>query len=213
MDPSLNVLLVTAAFLAFVHTLMGPDHYVPFIVLARARRWSMWRTGAVTLACGAAHVASSVGLGMLGILFGWSLGHLTAVEGTRAALAGWLLLGFGIAYLAWGLRRAARAHSHARVDQPPERELTPWLLFLIFGFGPCEPLIPVLMYPAAQGSWIGVFSVTSIFAGCTILTMLAIVLTGYLGLSRLSFGWFERYSHALAGLALVASGVAIQVGL
>jgi hypothetical protein len=33
------VLLVTALSVGFMHTLLGPDHYVPFIVIGRARRW------------------------------------------------------------------------------------------------------------------------------------------------------------------------------
>ena len=34
--------------------------------------------------------------------------------------------------------------------------MTPWVLFTIFLFGPCEPLIPLLMYPAAKGNMWGV---------------------------------------------------------
>jgi hypothetical protein len=43
--------------------------------------------------------------------------------------------------------------------------------------------------------------------------MLAVVAIGYLGLSRLAFGGLERFSHALAGLTIVACGLAIQLGL
>ena len=34
-------------------------------------------------------------------------------------------------------------------------ELTAWTLFTIFVFGPCEPLIPLLLYPAARSAWWG----------------------------------------------------------
>jgi hypothetical protein len=30
--------------------------------------------------------------------------------------------------------------------------VTPWALFIIFILGPCEALIPLFMYPAAQNS-------------------------------------------------------------
>jgi threonine/homoserine/homoserine lactone efflux protein len=69
------------------------------------------------------------------------------------------------------------------------------------------------MYPAAEGQWWTVTLVATVFALCTITTMLAVVALGYLGLSRLAFGRLERYSHALAGLTLVACGLAIQLGL
>ena len=47
----------------------------------------------------------------------------------------------------------------------------------------------------------------------TVATMLVTVAVGYLGISRLPLGRLERYSHALAGLALVACGLAIQFGM
>ena len=40
---SWNLILATAG-VAITHTLFGPDHYLPFIMLARARHWSRLRT-------------------------------------------------------------------------------------------------------------------------------------------------------------------------
>ncbi|RPJ77999.1 MAG: hypothetical protein EHM13_15225, partial [Acidobacteria bacterium] len=94
-NPSLGVLVSTAAFIGLVHTLAGPDHYVPFIAMAKARGWSMARTMAITFVAGLGHVGSSVVLGALGIFLGWAVGGLEWFEGLRGDLAGWLLLGFG----------------------------------------------------------------------------------------------------------------------
>lgn len=244
-DLSFAALLATAAALGTVHTLTGPDHYVPFIAMARVREWSIPRTVAITLACGVGHVGSSVVLGMIGIGIGIAVADLQVFEGARGNLAGWLLLAFGLVYTAWGLRRAARgqahSHLHAHADGTvhlhghdhhrehlhahPRSEtaageatgekasITPWVLFAIFVFGPCEPLIPVVMVPAAQGSFWHVGAVTLVFGACTLVTMTVLVLLGLRGLAQVSFRPLERYSHALAGLALVACGVAIQLGL
>ena len=70
MPESFGVLAVTAASVGFLHTLMGPDHYVPFIVLARARGWGIVRTALVTALCGVGHVLSSMALGLIGIAAG-----------------------------------------------------------------------------------------------------------------------------------------------
>jgi len=231
-DQSLSVLTATAAVIGTVHTLAGPDHYVPFIVMARARGWSVIRTCAITLACGVAHVASSVAIGGLGIMLGWTVLHLEWVEGVRGELAVWMLLGFGLAYMVWGMRHAhhhrhGHGHTHWHTHPVPSAHgtegahdaaapgfrTTPWVLFLAFVFGPCEPLIPILMYPAAASSWHGLAVVTLVFALCTLLTMTIVVLAGRRGLARLSLGHLERYSHALAGLAVFACGVAIKLGL
>lgn len=238
MDPSaFGALLTTAVVIGFVHTLAGPDHYVPFIAMARARDWSVTRTATITALCGVGHVAGSIVLGAVGIALGLALGWMESVESVRGSVAGWLLLGFGMAYASWGLWRALKnrshshwhghangtvhdhehghhgAHAHPHTKEGRSRGVTPWVLFVIFVFGPCEALIPVLMVPAAEGTWWGVAAVAGVFGVTTIVTMTAMVLAGYYGLARLSVGPLERYSHALAGLALAACGLAIQLGL
>lgn len=236
MSSSLTALCGTAASIGLLHTLLGPDHYVPFIAMARAGRWSAARTLIVTVSCGLAHVLGSIVIGVVGIALGVALFQLDGIESTRGDLAGWLLLAFGLAYLVWGIRHAMRRqphthwhahadgivhrhehthhaeHVHVHADARPQ-SLTPWVLFSIFVFGPCEPLIPLLMYPAAQSSWWGVAVVTAVFALTTVGTMTAVVMVGYFGAARPRLGALERYRHALAGFALACCGLAIKLGL
>jgi len=62
-----SAVLMGAAFsIGLLHTLFGPDHYLPFIAMSRARRWNLRKTLIVTLLCGVGHVLSSVLLGFLG---------------------------------------------------------------------------------------------------------------------------------------------------
>ena len=70
MNTEIMILCGTAATLGLVHTLLGPDHYLPFVVMSRARKWSAVRTAWITFACGLGHVLSSVVLGLVGIAFG-----------------------------------------------------------------------------------------------------------------------------------------------
>lgn len=88
--------------------------------------------------------------------------------------------------------------------------MTPWILFTIFVFGPCEPLIPILMYPAAKSSMFSVALVAGAFGLTTLATMMGIVLASYFGLQRLPVRSLERYSHAAAGLAVFMCGGAIK---
>jgi ABC-type nickel/cobalt efflux system permease component RcnA len=228
-------LTITAAALGVAHTALGPDHYLPFAMMAQAGGWSRKMTLAVTLACGVAHILSSVALGVLGIAAGITVGRLVEIESARGEWATYGLIAFGMVYFVWGLRRAWRnrphthlhahdngtvhAHEHghheehAHVHEAPARRggrMTPWVLFTIFVFGPCEPLIPLLMYPAAQHSVAGVVLVTAVFGAATLATMVAGVVAVQFGLARLPLGPLERYTHALAGAALVACGLAIK---
>jgi sulfite exporter TauE/SafE len=227
------VLVGTAASIGFIHTVLGPDHYLPFIVMSRARKWPLPKTLFISFLCGLGHVLSSVLLGFLGIALGIAVIRLEGVESFRGSLAAWLLIGFGFAYFIWGLRRAwrNRPHSHPHLHSPSEEHdhphtheashyhlhgrnqkanITPWILFTIFVFGPCEPLIPLVMYPAAKHSMAGVLLVTGAFGLTTILTMLAIIGVSSWGVSFIRLGRLERYSHALAGAMIIISGLSVQ---
>ncbi|HEV7222887.1 MAG TPA: hypothetical protein VGN42_09325 [Pirellulales bacterium] len=91
--------------------------------------------------------------------------------------------------------------------------LTPWVLLTIFLFGPCEPLIPLLMYPAAKANTLGVVCVTLLFGLTTLATMTGMVVLMCAGAGAVRFERFHRYSHALAGLVVTSCGVAIKLGL
>lgn len=226
------MLTLSAAAIAFLHTILGPDHYLPFIAMAKARGWSMHRTLRITLLCGAGHLAGSVALGLVGIAIGAQLASLEWLERVRGDLAAWLLVGFGLAYTAWGIRQAwrnrphthwhehegvvhrhehthHRDHAHVHPASGRKTSITPWLIFVIFVLGPCEPLIPLLMYPAAQASLPGVLLVTTVFGVVTVLTMLCAVWLTLAGLERLRLQALERYAHALAGGAVLTCGLAI----
>ena len=46
------ILMGTAVTIGFVHTVFGPDHYPPFIVMSKARKWSYVKTCVITFICG-----------------------------------------------------------------------------------------------------------------------------------------------------------------
>ena len=101
-------------------------------------------------------------------------------------------------------------HAHPHGEVPRKANVTPWILFTIFVFGPCEPLIPLAMYPAARHSPAGVVLVASAFGLATIATMLAIIAAASFGASFVGLGKLERYSHALAGAMIFISGLSVQ---
>jgi nickel/cobalt exporter len=232
MSSEITLLALAAAAIAFVHTVLGPDHYLPFVAMAKARGWGVKKTLRVTMICGVGHLAGSVALGVLGITLGIQLSSLEWLEGMRANFAAWLLIGFGLAYTVWGIRQAYRNrphshwhshggtthehvhqhhedHVHVHDKSPATRSLTPWIVFVIFVLGPCEPLIPLLMYPAARENLAGVLTVTFIFGLVTVLTMTIVVLLALRGLESFKLKRFERYSHALAGSAITVCGLAV----
>jgi ABC-type nickel/cobalt efflux system permease component RcnA len=229
----LSILISAAASIGFFHTLFGPDHYLPFIVMAQSGRWSLRKTAWVTLLSGLGHVLSSVILGLAGVVLGIAVARLEWIESFRGNLAAWALIAFGLVYFIWGLRRAWRQrphrhfhlhpghsghthvhnhqHDHVHVHETEAKaNLTPWILFTIFVLGPCEPLIPLLIYPAAQNSWSGLFWVSLVFGLITVVTMLGVVLLVTLGTWALPIRKFDRYIHAVSGATILFSGLAIH---
>ncbi|MCF7669845.1 MAG: sulfite exporter TauE/SafE family protein [Verrucomicrobia bacterium] len=235
MNSELTILTITAASLGFFHTLFGPDHYLPFIVMSRARGWSKLKTMWITFFCGLGHVLSSVVLGSIGVVLGITVTKLTALESFRGGIAAWLLIVFGLVYFIWGLRRGvlnkahqhkhfhyngtihshehvhANGHAHPHINGEAKKSITPWVLFTIFVLGPCEPLIPVLMYPAAKNSMLDVVIVATVFSVITIGTMLSVVYLGSLGIKFLSVKPLERFMHAIAGATILLSGLGMQL--
>jgi nickel/cobalt exporter len=228
MTENLTALTITAASLAFLHTVLGPDHYLPFIVMSRARRWTIYKTSWVTLLSGFGHVISSILLGTIGIGVGIALHKLEFMESVRGDLAAWLFVLFGLVYMSWGIYRAIQNKPHKHIhyhvngtthvhehthhqehDHTHKNNITPWILFVIFFLGPCEPLIPLLMYPAAQSSSWGVAQVSIVFGLITMLTMLVLVLMASYGLRFVKLGKLERFTHAIAGATILFSGIGI----
>ncbi len=232
MNESIALLSATAISIGFIHTILGPDHYLPFIVLSEAKKWTTRKTMLITFLCGVGHVLSSVVLGLIGIGVGISVNKLVKVESFRGNIAAWLFIAFGLVYLVISIRNLIRKkkHSHEHfhrgsgphvhehnhlqehlhVHQTDVVKTTPWILFLIFIFGPCEPLIPILMYPAAQNNISGAVIVSLLFSLVTIATMMGVVFAFKMGLSKINLKPVEKYSNVIAGAMILLSGLAIR---
>jgi ABC-type nickel/cobalt efflux system permease component RcnA len=232
MEGSTILLAGIAVTIGFIHTIVGPDHYLPFIVMGEARKWTIRKTMFITFLCGIGHVLSSVLLGFIGIAAGISLSKLEFFESFRGNIAAWLLIVFGLVYMIVSLRSLYRkkkhvhahlhtdgtdhehehnhfsVHSHIHLED--KKNVTPWILFLIFVLGPCEPLIPLVMYPAAENNISGVVIVSLLFSVVTVATMMSVVLAFRLGFSHINLRPLERYVNIIAGATIMVSGLAIQ---
>lgn len=224
-------LLVLALTLGFVHTFLGPDHYVPFIVISRARKWSLKKTMWVTFIGGVGHILGSVVLGFVGVAIGLSITRIETIESFRGDIAAWLLMIFGVAYSIYDIFKlfGNGAHSHLptfllpksirpyrhlpiseeEAQEEKETNITPWILFLIFVFGPCEVLIPQLIYPAAKHDFFGVAAIATVFGLATVGTMLLTVWLGYKGISLFRLKKGEKLFHLIAGLIILFMGLGI----
>jgi putative Mn2+ efflux pump MntP len=230
---TLGTALVGAAIgIGAVHT-CAPDHWMPFAALGRAERWSGRRTAAITAACGLGHVTVSVMLGLIALIFGREV--LETFGQRMESVSGLLLIGFGVAYAAWGFRNALadRLHQHVHVHRRPHvhvhvlrgathapdtrlagaedaarGRVTPWTLFLLFSADPCVAVIP-LMFAAAPLGWTSTLAVIVAYEAATIATMVLLVLPARAAAATIHGAWADRYGDALAGGVVALVGLAV----
>ena len=104
-----DTLIITssAASLGFFHTILGPDHYLPFVAMARTNGWNGSKTAGYVVLCGVSHVLGTILIGLLALLLGFALFKIETFQSLRGDFAGWFLLLFGAVYFGWGINLAS----------------------------------------------------------------------------------------------------------
>jgi nickel/cobalt transporter (NicO) family protein len=221
-----GLLLGVAASLAVVHTAIGIDHAVPFVVLSRLQQWSLRRTLVITALCGVGHVASAVVIGIVAIALGLAVEQLAPLESVRGRLSLFILVSLGLGYAALGAFRLWKNRPHTHGDgvvhvhghgdaEAKKRALTTWTLFVVFVFGPCEALVPLLLAPGVMKDYGLMAGVIAVFGGLTIVTMLVLVTVGVVGTRLVEMEKFfgkraAGVSEVMAGLTIAATGAAVS---
>lgn len=231
-DTTTYALLSTAAATSVFHTLI-PDHWLPFVLIGRARGWA---TGTVAMISGVSaviHVALSLLLGLLAVVVG-----VTAVElvgETLERVSGALLILSGLAYMVWAWNKGGHFHpggerfhtqgaaSACPGDEGPEhpehlhyhadgeliRARRGWGAFglaVIIGLNPCVLVMPILLASAHRGS--AVVSLVAIAYGLpTILLMVGLSVLG------VRLGWRIRLPRVARNAEVVSGGLITLLGL
>ncbi|WP_333863419.1 hypothetical protein [Sphingobacterium sp.] len=227
MNTTLYALAITAITISFFHTASGPDHYLPFIVLSKSKKWSFGKTILWTIICGLGHVFSSVILGIIGVYLGWQLNKISWLQDMRGNISSWALFIFGLGYLLYGIWKMSKKHSHKHFAvmgdevyvhehthgksspghyHQNKTKVTPLVLFAIFVMGPSEPLIPLLFFSGAHRSMPEVIILISTFTITTVITMIGMVVLGIYGYNLLNTEKLDRYVHAISGTVLSICG-------
>lgn len=213
-----GLFLSAVAAVGFFHTILGPDHTLPIVALSQAGRWRMAKTLLFTFCCGIAHIVSAVLIGVVGLRLGSNMLNLAGIEALRAEVVAWSFILWGMTFLLWGLRKS---RGDKREDRFSTKKWGP-ILFTLFIVGPCEPLLPLLVYPAAQRSAASVMTVVGLFSAVTILTMMATVAFLVISLQSSRRFWngivrfipFRDYVTPvrIGGVVFLLCGIAIKFG-
>jgi hypothetical protein len=205
-------LALAAVSVGALHSL-APDHWIPIAAVGRARGWSPRRTARVALLCGFGHVSVSVLLGLIALVTGEAA--MRGLGERAAAVSGLLLIGFGVAYAVWGVRRAVAGHLHGHVHDhydhvhDPSRT-TVWTLFAIYCADPCVAVIPIL-FAAAPLPRLETAAIVVAYEAATIGTMVVLAVLARAGAGLFGGRWVERWADGAAGASIAATGVAVAL--
>ncbi len=231
MHSTTYVLLLTAVSTAAFHTLI-PDHWLPFVLIGRARRWSLARTAAVSGVSALVHTMLSVALALaalgVGIESARVLGH--RLEEASAVL----LISFGLVYALWAWRKGghfhpggsllhrrgetgacagaegdgASEHLHYHADTEMIRGgSTRGELFvaLIVGLNPCVLVMPILLAAADRGPG-AIGAVSAAYCVTTIALMVGFSLAGVAGTRGIRIPGIARHMEAASGILIALVG-------
>jgi nickel/cobalt transporter (NicO) family protein len=228
-----TTIAITGFTVAFFHAAI-PTHWLPFVLTARAQRWSHAKTLAITALAGSSHVAFTAVLGLLLTLFGFALHE--KIGNWFPLMAGGALLFFGLFYLYRQITVKVHGHSRAFGEDPqvhaahladesqgdsiqtaslhsvlpppvPDRVAITSLLALLT-FSPCESFVPFYVFGIRYG-WAGFALLTAILSIATVAGMIVFTWLTLAGMRRINLGRLEKYELGLMGLLLCIVGVLI----
>ncbi len=188
-EPVLLSLLGGGFVAAFLHAAL-PTHWLPFVLVGRAQRWSVARVMTAVVTAGLAHILSTAVVGSLIVAAGLALNRW--VEGLLPHLSAALLFLFGAFYLA-----------RASLKRPDKAAF--WGLVLMMAVTPGEVLLPIYLSSATEG--VGALALLTLtFAAGTVLGMTLLAALATAGYSILRLERWARYEGAILGGALILIG-------
>ncbi|MBD3834825.1 hypothetical protein U0030_00685 [Brevundimonas bullata] len=208
-QPVLISLLGGGFVAAFLHAAM-PTHWLPFVLVGRAQRWSLMRVMTVAVTAGLAHIASTALVGSLIVAAGLALNAW--IGGLLPHLSAALLFIFGAFYLARAsLQKPITATGpEAEVPEPAVSDRAAfWGLVLMMAVTPGEVLLPIYLSSATEGvAALGLLTLS--FAAGTVLGMTLLSALASAGYSILRLERWARYEGAILGISLIVIGLLVM---
>lgn len=208
-QPVLISLLGGGFVAAFLHAAL-PTHWLPFVLVGRAQRWSLARVMTVVVTAGLAHIASTALVGSLIVAAGLALNAW--IGGLLPHLSAALLFLLGAFYLARAsLQKPVTATGpEAEVPEPAVSDRAAfWGLVLMMAVTPGEVLLPIYLSSATEGV-MALALLTLSFAGGTVLGMTLLAALASAGYSILRLERWARYEGAILGVALILIGFLVM---
>lgn len=195
-------LLFGSLTLSLLHAAI-PNHWLPIIAIGKKAGWSGRKTTRITLLAGSAHALSTVLIGSILSLAGWTLSAWAEVFMTTAAPLMLMVLG---AVFIWRHYYHQHFHLHGKVSpELPENQLIAALATAMF-LSPCLEIGAFFLVAGTHGFG-AVLGLSALYAITTVGGMVVWVQLVWHGLKRSNWHALEHYAGIISGVVLVISGV------
>jgi hypothetical protein len=202
-SPFFASIAVTAFAVAFLHAAL-PTHWLPFVLVGRAQKWSTERTLGVTLLAGIGHVGLTIALGLALVLAGMAL--QPSLGGLFHWIVGGLMIAVGLFYIARGRHNHALPEASRQVYASDRAAVA--ALVTLLTLSPCEAFLPYYLAGMEHG-WEAFLVLSAVLMTATAAGMLIFTSLSLAGFKRLGLQWVERYEETILGAALVLVGLAV----
>lgn len=223
MNPQLASLLGGALVASVLHAAI-PTHWLPFVLMGRARGWGLGRILPVTILAGTCHVGVTVLLGLGLVVVGGSVTRALGASEHLSAIAGGMLVAVGLVYIALHFASGGHHRHHfpiAAGDDHPHGShehhgdhghrlaegATIGTLIAVMTLSPCETVIPVFLLAKPLGGW-AMAALSGVLLGGTVAGMCLLVALGQRGVELVKSEFLEHNERLILGLIIGILGIA-----
>jgi len=181
-EPLVSGLFVGVVVVAGLHAVL-PTHWLSFVLVARAQRWTAGKMLRVVVFSGLGHVTTTAVVGLIAAALGKDLQR--HAEGLETPLPALILLAFGLYYLVSGWRREGHRHcTHDHSEDPPAPDRV----------------------AAGALPWGALLAMAFLSSLLTVAAMALLSALAFKGYARLTFPWLERNERLVLGALLILLG-------
>lgn len=193
--------------LSLVHAAI-PNHWLPISAIAKSEGWTMRETMKATLLIGAAHILSTI---IVGMLIGVASFQLTNLY---SEIIHWgapcLLFVLGVAYVIADFVNKKHNHNHfdnIEQKQKSKKAIIGAMVLAMF-FSPCIEL-DVYFIPASLWGIECLLAVSATYLVVTVSVMMVLVALVTKGLNKINWHWFEHKQKTITGAILIIMAIVL----
>ncbi|MFN2456818.1 MAG: hypothetical protein ABR502_01340 [Chitinophagaceae bacterium] len=195
--------IVTGSLIISLLHAVIPNHWLPVLAIGKKEGWNLAETSRITFIAGAAHVMSTILIGILLGLIGEELAQ--HIEQFTHVIAPSILILMGFYFV-----RQHYKHHHFHVEKEVIEKKTKnsiiTALVIAMFLSPCMEIEAYFLLAGSKG-WFFMTAIAALYSTITIAGMLIWIRIVYKGLLKLDWHKWEHNAGILTGIVLIITGI------